>query len=553
MPDAAEQKLPKEEPAFTPASLATLVGVPVLLGVFLRSSYDGVARAVLWYAAPAAALVLLAVCLLARRRGRVRLLGELLLPTAMLAAVAAMLAWNRLHHWLKDAQGLNHEVFRPAFDRPWAPLYARVGDSPPAAWAGVILATAVAVAAVSRWPVHRRPTVGRWSAAACGFVALAAIFAASERTAEGAVRLTSHTPHHDLFLQDRPHFAGLADVLPNYVQRMPQLQWFGAHYPPGNLLLLWAERNWGITGAVWWLSVGGTAAGVFFVLLIGRDLGFSPAQRNASGLLYLSTGGLLTYATINTTALLALPAAAAAWCFLRAAGGTTRTPARVARGYGRKGDIRCIGFGVGLGFVMALFAMLSFSVTVFGLLLAVWGVAGVLSGRLSAAAVLQAVGVSLATFVLLLAGLWSGTGFNWLASLHTAVTAHDAQQAGSAFAHPLRWFVRSSGNLLAYGVSVLPVAVLAAAAAARARLQWRQDAALSVAAVATLVFVSFSGLFYMETERVFAFFTPVLAVAGGGLLGGRFCQPGNPHVVRLYAVTALILAATAELLLLHHL
>ena len=77
------------------------------------------------------------------------------------------------------------------------------------------------------------------------------------------------------------------------------------------------------------------------------------------------------------------------------------------------------------------------------------------------------------------------------------------------------------------------------------------DRALFIALLATVLLAGFSGLFYVETERIWIFLTPVFALAAGTELARRASAEG-PRVVHLILLLVLLISCTQEFLFQHY-
>src|SRR6185295_5163522 len=134
----------------------------------------------------------------------------------------------------------------------------------------------------------------------------------------------------------------------------------------------------------------------------------------------------------------------------------------------------------------------------------------------------------------------------------TAVRGHQAQQGNEGFDDLKRYLLRSSGNILAYAVSIVPLSVLALAAAAAARSRMSGAArALVFALLASVVIAGFSGLFYVETERIWIFLTPVFALAAGWTLSQRADREGRDLLTTVFLLILLI-SCSQEWLFMHY-
>src|SRR6476659_2589959 len=122
-----------------------------------------------------------------------------------------------------------------------------------------------------------------------------------------------------------------------------------------------------------------------------------------------------------------------------------------------------------------------------------------------------------------------------------------------AYDTPGRYLIRSSGNIIAYLVFMFPISVLAIAGAIAA---WRDRMqpyvrALSAAAVATIFIAGFSGQFFLETERIWIFMAPALAIAAGAELARRARFEGV-WLARFVFILAICLSCWQEMIWMHY-
>lgn len=168
---------------------------------------------------------------------------------------------------------------------------------------------------------------------------------------------------------------------------------------------------------------------------------------------------------------------------------------------------------------MFAYAFFSFSVSVVGLVMCVAMLAQLATGR---ADWRRALALSLAAAIAcgtLWMGTWAGTGYNALACMLTAIHQHAVQQVTDPFVPVYMWWLRSSGNLTAYlfTIAPLPGVALALHFAGRRACRSRMGCWLLGALVGIGV-ASFGGLFWLETERLWIFLTPLFAGAACGAI-----------------------------------
>jgi hypothetical protein len=525
-----------------------LVGVPLMLlapalppqsGKWAVHKQDWLLGLTIAVALISLALYLLPTPLFPQRRSTLPLI---VFGTAIL--IVGVIGWNKtFRNYVATHRGYNREVFRRKARTFHWPIYGRY-DNSFARWDAAkkryhftTLPFALASAAVAgiwyAW-ARRRPLDKPWDARSVVILialqlATIVVFAACEPWPD---RFGLHISGYDAFRQDVSAFHGIRDTLAHYVERSPHLGWYGQHYPPGNLLLIEAEREAGIPGATKAFVCLCTVLSVIPLIGLARELELDAVTTSAAVLLFTATSGVLILCTINTTSLLLLPGTTCLWA--------------LARGL-RTGSILAAAV---LGFAYAFYLMFSFSASILGVLMALATLIGWWNGAFTIRNVLRTGVVALLTLAILVAAQLLLTHFNLVACFITAVRGHQKQQGNEGFDDAKRYLLRSSGNVIAYLVSVVPLGILAAAGATRSATP-RAAKSLFVALLVSIVIAGFSGLFYLETERIWIFLTPFVALAAGYELARRSESEGR-HVIHITLLLVLLISCTQEWFFTHY-
>jgi hypothetical protein len=174
------------------------------------------------------------------------------------------------------------------------------------------------------------------------------------------------------------------------------------------------------------------------------------------------------------------------------------------------------GYALLSGLALAGFALYSFTAVFAALLALLWLAAAFLIGVPSRVQVVRCALVFAVSSVGVWMLLYFMTGFDLALCLKNAVANNRDSMSHELFESSTRYLLRLSGNLLAYVAYLGPLAALYALYGT-----WRASRTASVvkafawATVATLVMAGFSGSFFLETERIWMFFTPGIAVVAG--------------------------------------
>lgn len=534
--------------------------LPPTKGKWAVHKQDWVLGGTLVVAALAAVAYFVPSRLFPRRRMTLPLI---VMGTALL--VAGNATWNKAFRHYVAHHHYSREVFRramhstlhwPIYGRydnavaRWTPLPAKHGTKARGRYSYATLPwVLVSCAIAGAWYAwaRRRPLEKRWDARA--FAVLLALqlgliffFALCEppgpRPTDAPQRLTLNISGYAEFKKDIPAFNGIADTLRNYVAKMPDLQWYGQHYPPGNLILLEVERALGIPGLTKAIVVLMTALSAVPLYSLSRELELDGAACNAALLMFTATTGVLVYCTINTTSLLLMPATMCLWLLVRSM---------------KTGSA---GAAVGLGVCFVAYLLFSFSASILGVLMALTAALAWWNGGVSPRNLLRTGAISLAAVGLAIAGLYVATDFNLVSCFVTAVRGHQAQQGNEGFDDLRRYLLRSTGNVLAYVMSIVPLSLLALAAIRHGfgadRPRQRPIArALFLAVGLTVLIAGFSGLFYAETERIWIFLTPLFALAAGHELVRRSESEGR-RLVWLVFLLVLLISCSQEFFFMHY-
>jgi len=460
------------------------------------------------------------------------------------------IAWNKSFREYVKTHDYHREVFRRVMRNVYHwPIYGRY-DNAAARWneakqrygfetLGWVVVSSAIAAAWYAW-VHRRPVERAWNARSLAALvafqlAMIVSFALCEppgKPGAAPMRLTLQLSGYSEFAKDIPAFNGIADTLRNYVSRMPTLEWYGQHYPPGNLILLQVEKALGLPGFAKVVVSLLTVLTVIPLYHLAREIGLSATATTAALLLFAANTGVLIFCTINTTPMLLLPATVCLWMLVRSLKYDRATDAAV------------------LGLCFTFYLFFSFSASILGVLMALITAIGWGSKCFSTRNILRAAAISVACVFAAIALLYVSTRFNLIACFVGAVRGHQAQQGNEGFDDLQRYLLRSTGNILAYLISIVPLCIVAISAMWFARRE-REAHAVFLGVGATVLIAGLSGLFYVETERIWMFLTPAFALAAGWEVARRTETEGR-RLVHVMFLLVLLIACSQEFLFQHY-
>ena len=349
-------------------------------------------------------------------------------------------------------------------------------------------------------------------------------------------RLSETISGYSEFAKDMHSFKGIRDTLANYTQKMPKLEWYGQHYPPGNLLLLKLEKGLHLHGMTEAIVILLTALAVIPIYKLGEELNLSPSAASGAVLFFAMSTTVLIVCTINTTSLLVLPAAVCLWMLVK----SLRTGSAMA--------------AIVLGLAFFVYMMFSFSAAILGIFMALVTLAALILGAVKWQDVLKTALIAGGALLAMIGLTKALMHFDLIACFIAGVRGHHEQQGNEGFDDPARYLLRSTGNIIAYLLSTVPLCVLAISALRRDADEPSDSHLVRIvfwSLAVTIVIAGFSGLFYLETERIWIFFTPLLALAAGYEADRRSAREG---LGLTFALLLLVLAisCTQEFLFMHY-
>ena len=304
----------------------------------------------------------------------------------------------------------------------------------------------------------------------------------------------------DEFLGDARRIDSIAAFLAGYVESMPGLSLHGSHFPPGHAVALY------LVGKVFGFGTFPAGAFVLLAFACGLVVAWLAIERLFPGkaarqaaLLLLACPSILDFACTSMDAVFFLAAALALRTGLRA--------------FSAEGTYRD---AVLAGALLLLAAFFSFSAFPLGLVLLFHAAFAGRHALGRTAVKLALTGAAFAGSALLLRG---ATGFALWSCLAEARRGGLELMARAVDGDPRSYFLQFDyGNLAAFaigtGIAVLPAVVERLRARPLLLEPWTPAVFLALAAM------GFSGIYFMETERVWLFAVPWVTAAA--LAAGPF-------------------------------
>jgi Dolichyl-phosphate-mannose-protein mannosyltransferase len=438
-------------------------------------------------------------------------------PAAALAVATAFYAFHLWSEWWLDRHPLGMGALRA---RHFLPLIARPGRAI-SLWLLPALAV-LAVFFVSLRALLLRRAVRAWLLLP---IAMALFFAIGTSVAmiDGIITAYAQRPQPAVLYPYTQPFASYADV-PRVEEKGPGnfLRNFSRRHlndlmanhtrthPPGPTLFLWAARNTVGRGLVraWLATVLFSALGTIPVFLMGRDLyGEDVARRGLA--LYLLVPSVVLFTTTSMDGPMTVFLVTTIWAFLRATAADVRAwPARAALS----------------GLAMALASFMTYTVTFLCLFFTVIAALAFVTDRPRFRRIVRIVPLAALTVLAFYGLLYAAFDYDPIAAARRAVWANN-ELVGTGHGTFEQYVQVSLSNLFAFlfGMGLALVAVwLLQVRVALGRARHGEEVDLFVLAFPiSLLVITFSGLYTLETERIWMFMAPMLALAAARYLEER--------------------------------
>jgi hypothetical protein len=392
------------------------------------------------------------------------------------------------------------------------PLWALWETARSPAW--FVVATLAIAAAGGLWASRRfeRLSKGRFlTVVGIGAVVLWSGLALTNRGFPGGIKYPFERDAD--YYADVAVFSSLAEIGSTYNERQAELSLHGRTHPPGAVALLFVlDRILFGKLTLVAASVVPLSALALWLIHAWARLHLVPGTSRAASLLWVTTPAVALYGETCMDMVFAIPLLAAGFLFSEGAiRARDRAPLVVGAILGR---------GALFGSAIAMGALFTFSTGVLVLAVGLYA-----ASRIRARDEIRTLGllltISLATFVLILAGVRAVTGFDWLACLRTALRIDSVD--ASAFLSARYWALTRLMGVMDYlvlaGVGTSPLWI---GALARGRSAFppgplpdqevRDGVLVSLArcaAAAALVVLALGAYKIGETGRILLFLLPV--------------------------------------------
>ena len=308
--------------------------------------------------------------------------------------------------------------------------------------------------------------------------------------------LPTHYDHYQTFSEGLHRFQGFREILRFYTERMGLLGGHNSHYPPGNLMLLMLEQRLfpGFAKLV-------ISAAVIFSFLplkgILNILKVSNQKQLLILLMYATCPALTIFPAIAMTPLMVALASLIIFFFMRTLLSQSFASA------------------VFLGFSVALFTFFNFSFSLLVLWCGLLFLLMIFDKEIEYPKALLSIAISILTFLLCFTLMYFLFDFDILATFTQALENNSQAMTANSFDTWRRFLIRSSGNFISF-FFITGIPAIALFLYRFNNQSGRFSRAISIATFGTIILAAFSGLFFMETERIWLCLIPCILVSVPG-------------------------------------
>jgi hypothetical protein len=432
--------------------------------------------------------------------------------------LAAAIIWNFFFYLYIHRTGYESDIFRKPVQTLHAPLYGLSQDIGSHFYLITILFVLIFISAI-----HFDFFGSNFRATQAKLIFVQLLLIAAFCITDGIPRFEKQTVHFLTYSEGLKFFKSIPDLIEWYVPTMGKMGVHNDHYPPGNLLILFIEN---ILQFRWLTLLVLSCASLATTLMIGkicRLLEFESQKISFAQILFVCSANVLIYSTIDFSPIPMFLFTTAIFYLIR---------------FQKRNDIQNAFM---LSVIIAIYLFFSFTVCILILFIFIFSLLMLKSNLISIQKLLLlTVIISIANIIFYLL-LYHMSGFNLIECFQNAIYMnHKIMNAGS-FDNFYRYLIRSSGNLLAYSIGS---GVIVFILAFRLRRNSNDNKSIiqlfQFAFILTIIFMSFSGLFFLETERIWLCFVPPMAIAAS-ISYDDFCKTERSILIISAIFTATVL------------
>jgi hypothetical protein len=437
-----------------------------------------------------------------------------------------IIAWNILFRWYSNGFDFKGNIFRGIFYGFRAPFYGRL--KPQISFSDyypILISSAVFIIAI--FTINWRKE-NKWTRFILMALGLLLFFSFSWHNSIHQTLLATNC-HFKTFSEGLVSFPYWSTFLSSYTEEMKNLGAHNNHYPPGVILFLKINKAY-LPYLVKTLVIVSPIISLFPLTGILKHFSFSNKQINIYSAFYISSIALLFFPGKSMAPLHILFASTFIYSFLKSL------------------DSKSLIYGLMAGLTLALYAFFSFSFLVFGLFFAVFIVLLMLYKKLSIHQVIIPSLSILFTFLIIYGLLFLLSNFNLYTCFQTAIHNESVQMKSSGREGILRYFIISSGNLIAYLGIIGPIIIgIYAERMYSGVLKINTPFTIFIKAVLiSILLFSFSGQFHLEVERIWIFLSPFALF---GVLLYKPIKDEHQYPIRIALTLSIVMSVVTVILL----
>ncbi len=425
---------------------------------------------------------------------------QLAIPASILALLAWL--WNTLFLNYIDGSGFSADIFRPAFRKAMPPIY---GQATPIDWQWFIGLSLMMCSVLILFPRLKHRLLQQL-VVALSVLFLMFLFAQTEG------RFATAVAHYSTYVESISAFSSPLDVVQQYTERQATLNVHSAHYPPGNLWLIKCFDQYASVAILKYF---------FYALVVLSFMLLFSLVEQVSLIPLLTIPALLIYPSLDVVALPFFFFSIALFVQFKIESPLWKS--------------------LLLGVVSSVWLFFSFSVFVFWLFLFVKEVLAFFKVKALKPSIVYHL-VHPAVIIVFFSVLSILFHFSIIQNFKIALS-HNIHINSNYFDDPIRFLFRSTGNALEFflGVGFPSMLLFRKNKSLQPRfLELRNTFLL------TLVIASCCGLFFMETDRVWFFFIPLVI-----LIANEELQNSSLNFSRIFSFLAVLYAVWFELSAIH--
>lgn len=397
---------------------------------------------------------------------------QLALPAGSIALSAWL--WNTLFLRYLSNCDFKMDVFRPAFRQALPPIY---GLSTSIDWSYFVVLCGLMFGALYLFSMLPKKTSQKLFIVFF-FLFFTFLFSKTEN------RFSTPIAHYATYLESVGTFNSPSDVIVRYTEKQSTLNVHSAHYPPGNLWLIKCFDEYASVALLKYSLYGLMALSLFVLFSLVEQL---------NPIVVIAIPALLIYPSLDVVAIPFFFFTIGLFVLLKVDSPLWKS--------------------ILLGIVSSLWLFFSFSVFVFWLFLMIIGCIDLIQSRVLKKEMIYYC-LHGATVVFFFGVLYLIFNFSIIDNFKLAL-AHNVQINSNYFDNPIRFLFRSTGNALEFCLGMgLPILLLFR----RSNIVQPNLLQLKRTFLFTLIIASCSGLFFMETDRVWFFLIPILLLIGNAEL-----------------------------------